>query len=62
MSAVAATLGNVGPEFGLVGPMGSYLDFSAASKVFIVGLMWFGPLEIPPSSSVSRPSTGGSGV
>jgi trk system potassium uptake protein TrkH len=48
MSAVAATLGNVGPGFGLVGPMGSYLDFSAASKAFMIGLMWLGRLEILP--------------
>jgi len=48
MSAVAATLGNVGPGFGLVGPMGSYLDFSASSKVFMVALMWLGRLEILP--------------
>jgi len=48
MSAVAATLGNVGPGFGLVGPMGSYLDFSAPSKVFMVALMWLGRLEILP--------------
>jgi trk system potassium uptake protein TrkH len=48
MSAVAATLGNVGPGFGVVGPMGSYLDFSPASKVFMVALMWLGRLEILP--------------
>jgi trk system potassium uptake protein TrkH len=48
MSAVAATLGNVGPGFGVVGPMGSYLDFSNASKVFMVVLMWIGRLEIIP--------------
>jgi len=48
MSAVAATLGNVGPGFGLVGPMGSYLDFSASSKVFMIALMWIGRLEILP--------------
>jgi trk system potassium uptake protein TrkH len=48
MSAVAATLGNVGPGFGLVGPMGGYLDFSATSKLFMIGLMWLGRLEILP--------------
>ena len=48
MSAVAATLGNVGPGFGIVGPMGSYLDFSAAAKLFMVALMWLGRLEILP--------------
>ncbi|MFB6123857.1 MAG: TrkH family potassium uptake protein [Haloferacaceae archaeon] len=48
MSTVAATLGNVGPGFGLVGPMGSYLDFSNAAKLFMVALMWAGRLEILP--------------
>ncbi|MFB6303352.1 MAG: TrkH family potassium uptake protein [Haloferacaceae archaeon] len=47
-SAVAATLGNVGPGFGLVGPMGSYLAFSGAAKLFMVALMWIGRLEIIP--------------
>ena len=48
MSAVAATLGNVGPGFGAVGPMGSYLAFSAPAKLFMVALMWAGRLEIIP--------------
>jgi len=48
MSAVIATLGNIGPGFGLVGPMGSYVDFSPVSKLFMVGLMWIGRLEIIP--------------
>ena len=48
MSAVAATLGNVGPGFGAVGPMGGYLDFSSAGKVLMVFLMWAGRLEILP--------------
>jgi trk system potassium uptake protein TrkH len=48
MSAVAATLGNVGPGFGVVGPMGNYLAFSNAGTLFMVGLMWIGRLEILP--------------
>ncbi|MFD1585600.1 TrkH family potassium uptake protein [Halorientalis brevis] len=48
MSAVAATLGNVGPGFGVVGPMNSYLDFPRTSKLFMVFLMWIGRLEIIP--------------
>jgi trk system potassium uptake protein TrkH len=48
MSAVAATLGNVGPGFGAVGPMGSYIGFSNVSKAFMVALMWLGRLEILP--------------
>ncbi|WP_233204199.1 TrkH family potassium uptake protein [Halegenticoccus soli] len=48
MSAVAATLGNVGPGFGSVGPMGSYLGFSNLGKAFMIALMWVGRLEIIP--------------
>ncbi|MDQ2053151.1 TrkH family potassium uptake protein [Halobellus sp. H-GB7] len=48
LSATAATLGNVGPGFGTVGPMGSYLAFSNASKLFMFVLMWIGRLEIIP--------------
>jgi trk system potassium uptake protein TrkH len=48
MSAVAATLGNVGPGFGTVGPMGSYLGFSDLGKLFMTALMWAGRLEVIP--------------
>ncbi|SIR27599.1 trk system potassium uptake protein TrkH [Haladaptatus litoreus] len=48
LSAVAATLGNVGPGFQLLGPMNSYLPFSDTSKLFMVALMWIGRLEILP--------------
>ncbi|WP_256299004.1 TrkH family potassium uptake protein [Haloarchaeobius salinus] len=48
MTASAATIGNIGPGLGMVGPMGSYIDFTAQSKLFMVGLMWVGRLEIFP--------------
>ncbi|MDS0298313.1 TrkH family potassium uptake protein [Halogeometricum sp. S1BR25-6] len=48
MAAAASTLGNVGPGFGVAGPMGSYLGFSNAAKLFMIGLMWIGRLEILP--------------
>jgi trk system potassium uptake protein TrkH len=48
MSAVAATLGNVGPGFGMVGPMGNYLPFTNATKLLLVVLMWVGRLEVLP--------------
>ncbi|WP_433624978.1 TrkH family potassium uptake protein [Halomicrococcus sp. NG-SE-24] len=48
MSAVAATLGNVGPGFQLVGPMNSYLPFPPTTKLLMVALMWIGRLEILP--------------
>lgn len=46
MSVAMATLGNIGPGFGVVGPMDSYLPFSAPAKVYMVFLMWIGRLEI----------------
>ncbi|WP_458205737.1 TrkH family potassium uptake protein [Haladaptatus sp. NG-SE-30] len=48
LSAVAATLGNVGPGFQIVGPMNNYLPFSDTSKLLMVVLMWIGRLEILP--------------
>ncbi|WP_332899782.1 TrkH family potassium uptake protein [Haladaptatus sp. CMSO5] len=48
MSAVAATLGNVGPGFGAAGPMNNYLVFTQESKLLMVFLMWVGRLEIFP--------------
>ncbi|WP_181685449.1 TrkH family potassium uptake protein [Halorhabdus salina] len=48
MSAVAATIGNVGPGFGVVGPMESYKLFPDTSKLLMVFLMWIGRLEIFP--------------
>jgi trk system potassium uptake protein TrkH len=48
MTAVAATLGNIGPGLGAVGPMGSYIGFTPQSKLFMVGLMWIGRLEVFP--------------
>ncbi|WP_435095940.1 TrkH family potassium uptake protein [Halarchaeum sp. P4] len=47
-SAVAATLGNVGPGIGLVGPMNSFLQFPRVSKLLMVFFMWVGRLEIFP--------------
>jgi trk system potassium uptake protein TrkH len=55
MSAVAATLGNVGPGFGAVGPMGNYLGFAGTSKLFMVLLMWIGRLEILPVLVILTP-------
>jgi trk system potassium uptake protein TrkH len=46
MSVAIATLGNVGPGFGLAGPMNSFLPFSDAAKLYMVVLMWIGRLEV----------------
>lgn len=47
-SAVAATLGNIGPGVGIVGPMNNYLPFPSTSKLAMVVFMWIGRLEIFP--------------
>jgi trk system potassium uptake protein TrkH len=46
MSVAIATLGNVGPGFGPVGPMKSFGDFTPAAKLYMVFLMWIGRLEV----------------
>jgi len=45
-SAVAATLGNVGPGFGFVGATKTYSEFSDFSKIIFSALMLFGRLEL----------------
>ncbi len=44
----ATTLGNVGPGFGVAGPMGSFAPFSDLSTVMMTLLMWLGRLEVIP--------------
>jgi trk system potassium uptake protein TrkH len=44
----AASVGNVGPSFGITGPMGSYAPLGDASKLTMILLMWVGRLEIIP--------------
>ncbi|HWG56840.1 MAG TPA: TrkH family potassium uptake protein [Gaiellaceae bacterium] len=48
VGASAAMIGNVGPAFGIAGPLGSYEPFSDVSKVLMIVLMWLGRLEIIP--------------
>jgi len=45
-SASLACLGNIGPGFGLVGPMANFAGFPVASKVLLTLAMWVGRLEI----------------
>ena len=45
-SAVAATLNNIGPGLGIVGPTNNYSDFSPASKLIFTWLMMLGRLEL----------------
>jgi trk system potassium uptake protein TrkH len=55
-SVTIATLGNIGPGFGVVGPMNSFLPFSDISKVYMVFLMWIGRLEILAVAVILTPS------
>ena len=44
----ATALGNIGPGFGITGPMGSFGPLGDTSKLTLIGLMWAGRLEIIP--------------
>jgi trk system potassium uptake protein TrkH len=56
MSVAIATLGNVGPGFGPVGPMNSFLAFTPAAKLYMVFLMWIGRLEVLSVLVIFTPS------
>ncbi|MUW15153.1 TrkH family potassium uptake protein [Halorubrum sp. CBA1125] len=43
-----ATIGNIGPGLGPLGPFGSYEFLPNTTKVLMIGLMWIGRLEIVP--------------
>jgi len=45
-SAVATTLGNVGPGFGLVGPTMSFAHIHPLGKLVLILCMWIGRLEV----------------
>ncbi|HSD57278.1 MAG TPA: TrkH family potassium uptake protein [Methanotrichaceae archaeon] len=45
-SAVATTLGNVGPGFGMVGPMYSFAEVHPLGKIILMLCMWIGRLEV----------------
>ncbi|WP_058484889.1 TrkH family potassium uptake protein [Defluviitalea phaphyphila] len=45
-SAVAATLGNIGPGFGMVGPTRTFVFFNPFSKILLSLLMLLGRLEL----------------
>ncbi|ESP87415.1 TrkH family potassium uptake protein [Candidatus Halobonum tyrrellensis] len=48
LSASIATIGNLGPGFGMLGPFGSYLEFPVTSKLLMIVLMLLGRLEVVP--------------
>jgi trk system potassium uptake protein len=46
ITASIACLGNIGPGFGPIGPMGSFADLHPISKVVLTLEMWIGRLEV----------------
>lgn len=56
-SAAAACFNNVGPGFGMVGPLESYAGYSVFSKLLLSFAMLLGRLEIFPILILFSPST-----
>ncbi|MEE6210364.1 TrkH family potassium uptake protein [Salarchaeum sp. III] len=48
MGAAASTFLNIGPAFGLAGPLESYESFPLSTKLVMTVLMWIGRIEIVP--------------
>ena len=46
ITASIACLGNIGPGFGAIGPMGSYAGLHPVSKLVLTMEMWIGRLEV----------------
>jgi len=61
ISATAACLGNVGPGFGAVGPMGHFADLHPVSRITLTAAMWIGRLEVLTVLVILRPEAWRSG-
>lgn len=57
VTAVEATLNNIGPGLAMVGPTGNYAMFSPLSKIVLTLDMLFGRLELFPMLLLMMPST-----
>ena len=57
VTSVAATLNNIGPGLGMVGPMGNYSEFSYLSKIVLRFDMLAGRLELLPIYIMIKPKT-----
>ena len=55
ITGAIATLGNVGPGFGVIGPMGSFAPLHDSSKVLLTLAMWLGRLELMTVLVLLRP-------
>lgn len=56
LSSVLATIGNIGPGFKVVGPIGNFSSYSPFSKIVFSFCMLAGRLEIYPMLVMLRPS------
>jgi len=56
VSSVAATLGNVGPGFGSVGPLSNYAAVPDGGKLVLIVCMLMGRLELYTLLVVLMPS------
>ncbi len=54
-SAAIASLGNVGPGFGIIGPMGNYSSLTLFSKLIFILNMLIGRLELIPFLALLHP-------
>ncbi|MBO6241524.1 MAG: TrkH family potassium uptake protein [Butyrivibrio sp.] len=57
VTSVAATINNIGPGLGMVGPMGNYSEFSNLSKLVLMFDMLAGRLELLPILIFIKPKT-----
>lgn len=57
ITSVIATLNNIGPGLGMIGPMGNYSEFSYFSKIVLMFDMLAGRLELLPIFIVIKPKT-----
>ncbi|MGA1793182.1 MAG: TrkH family potassium uptake protein [Thermoplasmatota archaeon] len=57
ISSVAATLGNVGPGLGVVGPTSNYASVLPVGKVILAIMMWLGRLELLAVAVLFVPAT-----
>ena len=56
-TAVVSCFNNIGPGFGMVGPMGNFSEFSGLSKIVLAVCMLLGRLEIYPLLLLSSRKT-----
>jgi trk system potassium uptake protein TrkH len=57
VSAVATTMGGVGPGLNVIGPTNSFLALAVPTKIWLCVCMWFGRLEIYAALILFFPST-----